>query len=318
MDRCRFAPSTTGLAHPGTLLAALLAWCDAQQRDAEFILRLEDLDKERCQPSYSRQMQSDLAWLGLTWDALHEQHEHAPAHAAALDRLLALGLLYPCACTRTEIRAHARRAADGGFAYANTCRHRPMPKGGWREATEPVRVRLPDDEITLIDEGGLDLTQRPSEAQGDPVVVRRDGAVAYHLAVVVDDGAAGVTRIVRGRDIAPSTATQVALQRYLGLVTPTYRHHLLLLEPRGGKLAKLHGSVGAPALRARYEAAELVGLLAHAAGLAASAAPITAQALARAFAWPHVRTRDAVVEWDGTRLCWHEADGESSRPARHE
>ncbi|OGV71278.1 MAG: hypothetical protein A3K18_01960, partial [Lentisphaerae bacterium RIFOXYA12_64_32] len=252
MDRCRFAPSTTGEAHPGTLLAALLAWCDARTRGASFVLRLEDIDPERCRPGFSRQLLDDLAWLGLDWDELHEQHAHADEHARALDRLAELGLLYPCACSRAHIKTHGRPAPDGGFAYPNTCRGRPLPPGGWRQAQEPLRAQLADERITLADESGLELSQTPASAMGDPVVVRRDKAVAYQLAVVVDDAKAGITRVVRGRDIAQSTATQVALQRCLGLPTPAYRHHLLLLEPRGDKLAKLHGSVGTSLLRPRY------------------------------------------------------------------
>jgi glutamyl/glutaminyl-tRNA synthetase len=177
-----------------------------------------------------------------------------------------------------------------------------LPAGGWRASAEPVRVQLPDEPIALIDESGLDLAQAPAQAMGDPVVRRRDGVVAYQLAVVVDDAASGVTRVVRGRDIAPSTATQVALQRLLGLATPAYRHHLLLLEPRGDKLAKLHGSVGAAALRPHYSAAALCGLLACAAGLRAAPEPCTPRELLPGFSWATVRDADRVVTWTGAAL----------------
>jgi glutamyl-Q tRNA(Asp) synthetase len=301
-ERCRFAPSTTGLAHPGTLLAALLAWLDARSRQAHLTLRLEDIDKERCRPAFGDQMQRDLEWLGLDWDATQAQHDHAEQHAAALEELAQAELLYPCGCSRSRIKQHVRRAPDGGFAYPNTCRGRRLPAGGWRAAKEPLRLRLPAGRIEPFDEGGADLAQEPMLAMGDPVVLRRDGAVAYQLAVVVDDGALGVTRIVRGRDIAPSTATQVALQALLGLPTPTYRHHLLLLEPRGGKLAKLHGSVGAPELRRHYAPEALVGTLAAAAGLLAKAEPLTPAALLPLFDWRRVRSEDRVVAWSGERL----------------
>src|SRR5690606_12188084 len=137
---------------------------------------------------------------------------------------------------------------DGGWAYENTCRGTPLPAGGWRAATGNVRVQLDDDQIELVDEGGLELSQTPAIDMGDPIVRRRDGVIAYQLAVVVDDADAGVTDVIRGRDIASSTATQVMLQRLLGVPTPRYRHHFLLLEESGDKLAKLHGSIPFSAL----------------------------------------------------------------------
>jgi glutamyl/glutaminyl-tRNA synthetase len=300
----RTAPSVTGEAHPGTLLSALLAWLDARARGDRFLLRLEDNDHTRDRPGLADALTSDLAWFGLDWDEVVLQSRQRALHEAALDRLAAAGLLYPCRCTRADRSASGRRAPDGGFAYDNVCRGRPLPPGGWRAAREqePVRAALPDRDVALVDEGGLDLAQHPAREMGDPIVVRRDGALAYHLVVVVDDDAAGVTRVVRGRDIAPSTATHLLLQESLGLARPTYRHHMLLLEPRGDKLAKLHGSVGAAALRARYRAPALCGLLAHAAGLADSAAPVTPAALLPGFTWDRVRQHDAVVRWTGEAL----------------
>jgi glutamyl-Q tRNA(Asp) synthetase len=190
-----------------------------------------------------------------------------------------------------------RRAPDLGWAYPNTCRGRALPAGGWRVAAEPLRVQLDDDRVTVIDEGGLDLSQTPAVDMGDPIVVRRDGVIAYHLVVVVDDAASGVDRVVRGRDIAPSTATQIVLQRLLGAPTPTYRHHLLLLEPRGGKLAKLHGSIGATQLRARHGGDELCGILAAAAGLRASPSPCRPAELIAEFDWARVGTTDRIATW---------------------
>jgi glutamyl/glutaminyl-tRNA synthetase len=172
-----------------------------------------------------------------------------------------------------------------------------LPPGGWRACDEPLRARLDDDRVTLVDEGGLDLSQTPAAEMGDPIVRRKDGVLAYQLVVVVDDAVSGVTRVVRGRDIAPSTATQVLLQRALHLPTPTYRHHLLLYEPRGGKLAKLHGSVGVTALKPRYRAEELCGIIAHAAGLADAPAPCRPHDLLASFDWSRVRTDDRIATW---------------------
>lgn len=247
-------------------------------------------------------MRDDLAWLGLDFDAVEEQHRAAERHADALDRLAARGALYPCACTRATLRADAEPAPDGGVRYPNRCRGRALPREGWRASAEPLRAALPAGRIELIDESGLDLSQDPVAAMGDPIVRRRDGSIAYQLAVVVDDAASGVTRVVRGRDLAPSSATQVALRRLLDLDVPVHRHHLLLLEESGGKLAKLHGAVGAEELRRVYDAPGLVGWLACAMDLRSSPAPITPAGLLAAFSWDRVRSEDRVVRWTGHAL----------------
>jgi glutamyl/glutaminyl-tRNA synthetase len=161
-----------------------------------------------------------------------------------------------------------------------------------------VRAQLPDDRVELVDDGGLDLSQTPARDMGDPIVRRKDGVIAYQLAVVVDDADAGITDVVRGRDIAPSTATQVLLQRLLGAPAPRYRHHLLLLEPSGDKLAKLHGSIPLATLRARYSGEALCGVLAHAVGLAEAPRPCAPRELVAGFAWERVRRADVVARWD--------------------
>jgi len=314
----RFAPSTTGEAHPGTLLSALLVWLDARAQGGRVLLRLEDLDTTRVRATWAEQLREACAWLGLGWDELVVQSARGAAHEAALDALAAAGRLYPCACSRAA-RSGGRRAPDGGWAYENTCRDRPLPPGGWRASAEALRARLDDGPLAIVDLGGLDLSQAPARDMGDPIVRRRDGVVAYQLAVVVDDAAAGITDVVRGRDIAPSTATQIALQRLLGLPTPRYRHHLLLLEPAAlpapgalpaapgalpaapPKLAKLHGSLPFSQLRARHGAAELCGLLAYAAGVIDRPAPCAPADLVGGFTWARVRTRDRVARWDPDR-----------------
>jgi len=297
MEVCRFAPSTTGPAHPGTLLAALLCWLDARSRGARLLLRLEDLDPERCRPEWGSAMQRDLAWLGLDWDEVTEQHAFGARHDAALDRLAEAGRLYPCSCSRARIREAGERARDGGWRYPGWCRERGLPPGGWRACREPLRVRLPEDRVELRDESGRDLSQHPAAELGDPVVRRRDGAMAYLLATVVDDGASGVTRVVRGHDLAASSATQVLLQRLLGLPQPVYRHHLLLLEERPGdgpnpKLAKFHGAIGIDELRCDYAAEALCGVLAQAAGLWSGSAPTIPGALLADFSWDRVTAED--------------------------
>ena len=301
-DRGRFAPSTTGRAHPGTLLAALLCWLDARSRGGEVWLRLEDLDPERCTAALALGVQEDLAWLGVNWDGVSAQHERLALYEAAMDHLAALGRLYPSPTSRADLQRLGRRGPDGGWAYDNRDRDRQMPTSGWRSCAEPLRVRLDDGLVPVRDESGDDLAQDPAAALGDPVVRRRDGAFSYQLVCVVDDAEMGVTRVVRGRDIASSTATQVALQQLLGLPQLVYRHHFLLLESIGEKFAKFHGAIAAPDLRSSYSGFELCGLLAHWAGLRDTPSPCTPDELIAEFAWSRVRIADLVIGVTGTQL----------------
>ncbi len=280
----------------------MLAWLDARSRGARFQLRLEDIDPERCTPEHAAEMRAALTWFGLDWDEESLQSASRPAHESALDRLERERLLYPCACSRSEIARAGERAADGGWRYSGHCRERALPAGGWRAVEGAVRMRLPAGRVDLRDESGLDLSQDPLEGMGDPVLRRRDGAIAYHLAAVVDDASAGITRVVRGRDIAPSTATHVRLQHALGVTTPSYRHHFLLLEEHGGKLAKLHGAVGFRELATTYQGPALCGLLAQIAGLAPDPSPTTPRALLASFDWSCVRADDRVVRWTADTL----------------
>ena len=269
------------------------------------MLRLENLDPERSKPEYKRAMVDDLAWLGLDWDAEIVQSGRLDHYGEALDQLAQKNLLYPCSCTRAQIREAAVRTPDGGFRYDNRCRARKLPsraQGGWRASSDPLRARLPEGFVSPVDLGGLDLRQDPVAAFGDPIVLRRDGAFAYHLAGVVDDAACRVTRIVRGRDLMFNSATQMALRRCLGLEAPNYRHHMLLLERQGEKLAKLHGSVSSASLRKVYSSTQLCGVLAFAAGLIASPGPTTPAELLREFSWERVRGEDRVAHWTGERL----------------
>lgn len=282
MEVARYAPSTTGRAHPGTLLAGLLCWLDARSQGARLVLRLEDLDPQRCRPEYAELMREDLAWIGLDWDAARLQSDFGADHRRVIERLKADGLLYPCRCSRSDVAAVGAPAPDGGHRYPNTCRGRSLDEAGPDDA---LRCRIEDD-----------------SPFGDPIVLRRDGGVAYHLANVVDDAREGVTRVVRGRDLEPSTSIQVSLQRLLGFATPAYHHHLLLLEPRGDKLAKLHGSVCAAELRDAYEGPTLCGILAWAAGLIDEPRDVLPAELLPGFALDRIRREDRVMDWDGVAL----------------
>jgi glutamyl/glutaminyl-tRNA synthetase len=301
-DRCRFAPTTSGPAHPGTLLAALLCWLDARSRGATLLLRLEDIDSTRCTPDSADDMLSALEWFGLDWDEISLQSANRSLHEGALDRLADRGVLYPCSCSRSEIKRSGERAADGGWRYPGTCRNRRLPKGGWRAVRETLRLRLPSGRMDPVDEGGVDLAQDPEIEMGDPVLLGRNRSFAYHLASVVDDGLQQITRVVRGRDLAASTAVHVTLQRLLGLPTPMYRHHFLFLEETGGKLAKFHGAVGWRELREHYQPDALCGILAVAAGLIETVARTRPGELLANFDWQRVRDGDLLMGWTGESL----------------
>ena len=297
MEIGRFAPTTSGRAHPGTLLAGLLAWLDIRSRGGRFVLRMEDIDPTAQSGAHREGLLDDLQWFGLNWDDLVWQSQRQSSHEAALDQLAASGLLYECGCSRTTIKAAGLPSAAGGWVYPGTCRHRRL--ADWRGSRLNLRVDLSGWNIEVKDEGGDDLGQVVSQALGDPMVRRADGGVTYQLAVVVDDAEAGVTRVVRGRDLASSTATQVALRKILGFPIPVYRHHLLLLEPQGEKLAKLHQSIATDELRKHYRPEELVGFLAAASGLRPTPAEVTLQELLADFSWDRVSRQDRVVTWDG-------------------
>jgi glutamyl/glutaminyl-tRNA synthetase len=198
-------------------------------------------------------------------------------------------------CSRADRAASGRRAPDGGWAYDNRCRTRSL-EGDWRDSKDPLRLRLADERVELVDDGGLDLSQTPAHDMGDPIVRRRDGVIAYQLAVVVDDAGAQITDVIRGRDIAPSTATQVLIQRALGVAQPRYRHHFLLLESSGDKLAKLHGSIPFSDLRAHHDGPALCGILAHAANLIDQPRACTPAELIESFSWSRVPTIDRIAE----------------------
>jgi len=298
----RFAPSTTGYAHPGTLLSGLLCWLDARSSGVPIILRLENIDPDRSRPEYESAMLEDLAWLGLDWDRVTYQSQNRSLHEHALDKLQEMDALYPCSCSRARMKELGVLAPDGGFVYDNACRNRSLPPGGWRACTEPVRVRLPDRTIDFIDEGGVPIKQQPVREMGDPVVRRRDGAIAYHLACVVDDAALPVTRLIRGRDLIHSAPIQIVLQSMLGYPTPLYRHHFLLLDDAHGKLAKFHGSVGAPELKNVYRPEELCGLLAYWCGILKQPEAYRPVDLLSLFRWNNIRHEDLTVRWDGRQL----------------
>ncbi len=242
----RFAPSPTGLLHRGHALSALIGWRMARAAGGRFVLRIEDIDTTRCRPEYEAAIFADLAWLGLDWDGpVWRQSARGAVYRGALDRLIAMGAAYPCFCTRADIAA-AVAAPHGpeGAVYPGTCRALSAAERAQRLAQETPAWRL-DVGAALAITGPLTWhdahagwQDADAAAGGDIVIARRDVGTAYALAVVADDAAQGVTDVVRGRDLFEATHAQRLLQALLGLPTPRYHHHALLLGADGKRLAK--------------------------------------------------------------------------------
>lgn len=286
----RFAPSPTGELHLGNLRTALVAWLAARAEGFDFVVRMEDLDPATSSLEHERRQLDDLTAIGIDWDGpVVRQSERFDVYRRAIDVLHAMGRVYPCYCTRREIRAEIEAATraphvhlpDG--AYPGTCRELSDEERRERKAAgrSPAwRLRTGGEAIEIVDR----IAGSFAGAVDDVVVARADGVPAYNLAVVVDDAAQGVTQVVRGDDLLTSTPRQILLQRLLDLPTPTYWHVPLVLGDDGQRLAKRHGAVTLAALRSHgWSAGDVVGVLARSLGLAAPGERPTAEALVARF-----------------------------------
>lgn len=300
----RFAPSPSGRIHLGNILCCLLAWLSARQKGGRIVLRIEDLDTARCPMRYAEQMIRDLGWLGLDWDEGPEtrgpeepyfQSRRTALYQAALERLEALGLVYPCFCTRAELHASsAPHREDGRTVYAGTCRNLTpaQREERVRRRSPALRLRVPDKEISFIDGHMGPFTENLEQDCGDFLLRRSDGMFAYQLAVVVDDAAMGVTEVVRGADLLSSTPRQLYLYQLLGLTPPEFIHFPLLLAPDGRRLSKRDADAGLDSLRGRFTAEELLGRLAQLSGFHPSGEPASAAELLGEFSWETVPRED--------------------------
>ncbi|MET0432330.1 MAG: tRNA glutamyl-Q(34) synthetase GluQRS [Hyphomicrobium sp.] len=273
----RFAPSPNGLLHVGHALSAIIAHDVARKNGGRFLLRIEDIDVERRRPEFVTAIFEDLNWLGLTWEEpVLVQSEHFSEYLAAADRLIAMGLLYPCFATRKDIAAAAdpeKTDPDGAPLYPGIWRGAPAEAVGERMAageTPALRINMEgalqalkakrgDEPLTFI-EAGEDGEQTTITAEphrwGDAVIVRKEVPASYHLSVVVDDARQGVTHVTRGQDLLAATDLQRLLQELLDLPQPVYSHHRVIKWADGRKLSKSNQDMGLRALRAEGATAD--------------------------------------------------------------
>ena len=255
----RFAPSPTGPLHLGHAFSALLAYDLATASGGRFLLRIEDIDRSRARPEWEEQIYDDLGWLGIRWETpVRRQSDHLADYQAALNRLAHRGLLYPCICKRRDIQAALSAPQEGavaygpdGLIYPGTCRGRSLSPEDAGTASLRLNIMSAMSEITqpltFVETGDdashptgvIDFTEEDlSQTTGDIVLARRDMGTSYHLSVVVDDAAQGVTHVVRGADLFEATKIHVVLQRLLAVPVPIYHHHRLIRDEAGKRLAK--------------------------------------------------------------------------------
>lgn len=256
----RFAPSPTGPLHLGHAYSALLAYDMARAENGQFLLRIEDIDSTRARPEWEDQIYDDLGWLGLTWQApVLRQSERMPAYRAALTRLWALGLIYPCTCSRRDIAEAASAPQEGvppafgpdGLIYPGTCRHLPNPAAPLPNTVLRLNMaralKALADPLTFVETGAGPAGETGEivlshnmlrDEVGDIILARAGLGASYHLSVVLDDAVQNISLVPRGQDLFTATYIHVVLQKLMGLPTPTYHHHKLIRDAAGKRLAK--------------------------------------------------------------------------------
>lgn len=293
----RFAPSPSGRMHLGNLFSALLAWLSVRARSGEMILRIEDLDTGRCRPEYTEQLKDDLRWLGLDWDReVQRQSERGAVYDTYVERLRKLELVYPCWCSRSDLKAaSAPHASDGKRIYPGTCR--ALTESERAAKTKPASERLivPEREISFVDGLQGKYSENLARECGDFVIKKADGTHAYQLAVVVDDALNGVTEVVRGRDLLDSTPRQIYLYELLGFPAPTFWHVPLLTAADGRRLSKRERDLDMGALRAGRTPEQILGYLASLSGFWPENTPASARELIGAFSWECVQKENIVI-----------------------
>ena len=286
----RFAPTPSGRMHLGNVFSFLIAWLSVRSRGGSMVLRMEDLDTQRTNLENARILREDLRWLGLDWDTeTTPQSQRNDIYQEYFQKLLDMGLLYPCYCTRNQLHSvNAPHLSDGTYIYPGTCRALTDAQRAAFDRAPAWRVKVPDRHWTVDDLLQGEYTENLLTDCGDFVVRRSDGMFVYQLAVTVDDGLAGVTEVVRGADLLSSAPRQMYLQELFGFPHPVYGHIPLLIAPDGRRLSKRDRDTDLGYLRNRCTPEKIIGMLAFACGLTDVQTEASAKELLGEFSWSKV------------------------------
>ena len=277
--------------HLGNVFAGLISWLSVKSRGGEWVLRMEDIDTQRTTQQFADTLRDDLRWLGLHWDReTAPQSQRSAVYDQYFERLRSQDLLYPCYCTRSQLHnINAPHLSDGTYVYAGTCRNLTQAQRAAMNRLPAWRVKVPEGKWTVQDLVQGEFIQDLSRDCGDFVVRRADGVYVYQLAVVVDDGEAGVTEVVRGMDLLGSAPRQMYLQSLFGFPHPDYGHVPMLLAPDGRRLSKRDRDLDLGELQKRMTAETLLGKLSFAAGIIDCCEPVSAMELAKEFSWDKLK-----------------------------
>ena len=307
--RCRFAPSPTGYMHLGNVWTALLCWLQARRGGGTLVLRIEDIDEGRSKKEYTRALMEDLTFLGLDRDegpdagwpyGPYRQQERYNLYEAAIERLKRLNLVYPCYCSRARITSVSGAPHEGELSvYDGRCYGLTEAERRRQRKKPSLRLHVPERSISFTDGlYGLQEEYLPTKC-GDFVIRRADGMYAYQLAVTVDDGAMGITHVLRGRDLLGSTGRQILLSSYLGYQTPKYTHVPLLIDCAGHRLSKRQHGITVRELRAEgITGRQILSYLAYKGGLVREACLYDPDRLVQQFDIRNIGVKDIVIDAD--------------------
>ncbi len=297
----RFAPSPSGRMHLGNVYAALLSWLSARKQGGSWLLRIEDLDRQRCRREYADLLMDDLTWLGLEWDNrdVPFQSGRDGLYEKTLSALEEQGLVYDCFCRRTDLlSASAPHASDGTPVYSGRCRGlSPSERARLGSERKAARRLYVGEGSSFFTDGHYGLQRCDMQRDvGDCIVRRADGNFSYQLAVVADDAAMGVTEVVRGRDLLPSAHVQRYLYSLLGVEPPCYCHLPLLVGPDGRRLSKRDKDIDMGFLRSACTQQGLVGHIMHLCGFIEQEQPLSLEEALALFSWERLPRADIEVE----------------------
>ncbi len=298
----RFAPTPSGYTHVGNAFCYLLAWLSAKKQGGQIVLRMEDLDTLRCPEWAMQETEEDLKFLGLNWDFVgpgpSRQSQRTEIYEQYFNQLVEKDLVYPCFCSRTDVRAaSAPHLSDGRVVYPGLCANLTAGEQAQRRKKRAPawRMRVPEKAYTVQDGRMGAYTEYLPEECGDFIIRRADLVFAYQLAVVVDDALMGVTEVVRSSDLIFSTPRQIYLYEQLGFPVPKFIHIPTILDEHGGKLSKRDNAIAIRDLREKYTAQEILGKLGWLAGIRETSDACTLEDLLKDFDWSKVPKEDILL-----------------------